>query len=200
MTKLRLRSLTALLLIAGLWAGVAIVQASRAQEQQKQQDPNARPRTADGTSQSRTTKTSTPAPQSVKAKYEGGIFGYRKKVEGTLSFDEPNQRLLFRNQSQKEVFSIPYEAVTAAFADTQSKRPGAAGAIGHASIYTMPALLLKKKYRYLTLSYHDHDTQTSGNASFKLQNKEVLESVLATLVNSAQLTARGEIYVKRRNP
>ena len=50
-----------------------------------------------------------PAPQTVKVKYEGGIFGYNKKLDGTLSFDEVNQRLLFREKnSQQVVFFVPY--------------------------------------------------------------------------------------------
>src|SRR6186997_2206051 len=59
------------------------------------------------------------APQKMKAKYEGGIFGYNKTMEGTLSFDDTNQRLLFRNDKKKEVFFIPYKAVVSAFSDTQ---------------------------------------------------------------------------------
>src|ERR1700687_5169084 len=56
-----------------------------------------------------------PAPTTFKAKYEGGVFGYKKKMEGTLTFDDTNSRLLFRNDKQKEVLFIPYNAVTGAF-------------------------------------------------------------------------------------
>ena len=63
-----------------------------------------------------------PAPQTMNAKYEGGIFGYNKTMDGTLSFDDTNQRLLFR-KDQKELFFIPYNAVTSAFADTQRDGP-----------------------------------------------------------------------------
>src|ERR1700704_5049617 len=55
------------------------------------------------------------APQNMKAKYEGGIFGYSKTMDGTLSFDDTNQRLLFRKDN-KDLFFIPYNAVTSAFA------------------------------------------------------------------------------------
>src|ERR1700730_8515360 len=58
------------------------------------------------------------APQTVKAKYEGGVFGYNKKMDGTLSFDDVNQRLVFRNENQKEILFVPYNAVTGAYADT----------------------------------------------------------------------------------
>src|SRR6266852_2693961 len=56
-----------------------------------------------------------PAPQTVKAKYEGGVFGYNKKMEGTLSFDDANQRLVFRNENQKEILFVPYAALTGAY-------------------------------------------------------------------------------------
>ncbi len=167
--------------------------------------PAQRARTVEDTPKVRESKTakaapsSAGAPQPVKAKYEGGLFGYPKKVDGTLSFDDVNRRLLFRRKNQTELFSISYEAVAAAFADTQSKRPKAAGAIGGASIYTLPALLIKKKYRYLTLQYKDPDTQASGTTSFKLQNKEILTSVLSELVDKAGLTPRGEVFVRRKD-
>ena len=40
----------------------------------------------------------------MKAKYEGGIFGYNKTMEGTLSFDDTNQRLLFPQGQEGSVF------------------------------------------------------------------------------------------------
>jgi TonB family C-terminal domain len=146
------------------------------------------------------TTATTPAPASVKAKYEGGFFGYNQKQEGTLSFDDTNNRLLFRNKYQKEMFSIPYDAVFSAFADTQSRRPTAATVIGSAVPYGLglPALLIKKKHRYLTLQYEDPDTQRSGVTSFKLENKEILNSVVSTLAGKAGLTQRGEGFIRVR--
>ena len=67
-----------------------------------------------------------PAPKSVKAKYEGGIFGYTKTMEGTLIFDDENNRLLFKDKKPPKEISIPYEAITSAFADTQKRQPRAA--------------------------------------------------------------------------
>jgi hypothetical protein len=140
-----------------------------------------------------------PAPQGVRVKYEGGIFGYNKKIDGSLFFDDQNSRLLFRDRAQHEVFSIPYDAVVSAFADTQSKRPVAADVIGGLSIFTLPARFIKKKYRYLTLQYNDPDTKISGVTSFKMENKGVLTSVLNSLVNKAGLTPRGEVFVRRKD-
>ena len=140
------------------------------------------------------------APKTVKAKYEGGIFGYNKKQTGTLNFDDESQRLVFRDKMQKEYISIPYKSIAAAYADTQSRRPTAASVLGGASIYTLPALLIRKKYRYLTMQFNDPDTQVQGVTSFKMDNKEILETILAAVAHKAELTPRGEAYVRLGKP
>jgi hypothetical protein len=132
-------------------------------------------------------------------KYEGGIFGYNKKIDGTINFDDANRRLLFRNKNQQEVFSIPYASVASAFADVKSKRPIAADVVGHTSIFALPALLIKKKFRYLTLQYSDPDTNITGTTSFKMENADILASALYTLAQKAGLTQRGDVYVKRKD-
>ncbi|HEY0546580.1 MAG TPA: energy transducer TonB [Pyrinomonadaceae bacterium] len=161
-----------------------------------------RPRVADSSSKSDDEQTPAvqPAPASVKAKYEGGIFGYNQKQEGTLNFDDVNSRLVFRNKQGKEALSIPYASVLSAFADTQARRPTAASVIGSAVPYGLglPALFIKKKYRYLTMQFEDPDTRVSGVTSFKLENKEVLASVVTTLANKSGLTQRGEVFVRIR--
>jgi hypothetical protein len=139
-----------------------------------------------------------PAPQTVKAKYEGGVFGFRKTMEGTLSFDDTNSRLVFK-KDQKEMFFIPYSAVTSAFADTQKRRPAAATvASAIPVIYALPAQFIKTKVRYLTLNYYDNDTHVSGVTSFRMENKEILASVVQSLAEKAGMVARGDIYIKPR--
>ncbi len=162
-----------------------------------------RPRVAENSNSGQTTTTTAAAdvtPVSVKAKYEGGIIGYNQKQDGTLHFDDTNQRLVFRNKMQKEYLAIPYDAILSAAADTQSRRPAAASVIGSAVPYGLglPALLIKKKYRYMNLQYEDPDTRLSGITSFKLQNKETLASVVSTLAGKAGLTQRGDGYVRIR--
>jgi len=150
---------------------------------------------------SATTASPQSTPPTVKAKYEGGVFGHNKKQEGTLTFDDVNRRLLFRDNKQREVLFIPYEAITSAFADTQSKSPKAATiASSIPTIFTLPARFIKTKVRYLTLQFSDPDSQVSGVTSFRLKDKETLTSVLNTLAQKASLTPRGEVYVKSRNP
>jgi hypothetical protein len=156
-----------------------------------------RPRTADPTARDASKATPAPAPQTMKAKYEGGVFGYNKTMEGTLSFDDTNERLLFRNNKQKEVFFIPYNAVASAFADTQKRRPAAATVAQHIPYIGFPIGFIKTKVRYLTLQYSDPDTNVSGVTSFRLANKDLVDSVVYALANKSGLTARGEIYVRK---
>lgn len=139
-----------------------------------------------------------PAPQTMKAKYEGGIFGYNKTMEGSLSFDDTNQRLLFRKDN-KEVFFIPYNAVTSVFADTQKRRPSAATVARNVPYFGWPLGLIKTKVRYLTLQYSDPDTRVAGVTSFRLDNKELVDSAVFTLANKAGMEPRGNVYVKKKD-
>lgn len=163
-------------------------------------DANAqRPRAVDTSAHKTVPAKVAPAPQTVKAKYEGGVFGHNKTIEGTLTFDDTNSRLLFKNKEQREVLFIPYNALMSAFADTQKRRPAAATVVSHIpSIFALPANFIKTKVRYLTLNFNDPDTRVSGITSFRMENKEILASVLQTLVEKTGMVARGEVYVKKR--
>jgi hypothetical protein len=158
-----------------------------------------RPRTMDPEPQAKTPAPA-PAPKSVKAKYEGGVFGYTKTMEGTLIFDDDNKRLLFKDKQPPKEISIPYEAITSAFADTKKVRPAAATVASNVpTIYSLPAHFIKTKVRYLTIQYSDPDSRVNGVTSFKLENKQLLESVLRTLAEKADMTLRGDIYVKKKD-
>jgi hypothetical protein len=157
-----------------------------------------RPRAVDTSGPTDASKaTPAAAPQSMKAKYEGGIFGHNHTIDGTLSFDDTNQRLLFR-KDQKELFFIPYNAVTSAFADTQKRQPSAATVAQHVPFYGWPLGFIKTKVRYLTLQYSDPDTNASGITSFRLENKDLVDSVLYALANKAGLVPRGDIYIRKK--
>jgi hypothetical protein len=158
------------------------------------------PTTTGGQSnQSVTTPRPAPAPSTVKAKYEGGVAGFGKS-DGTLNFDDTNKRLVFRDKKNQEMFSVPYGVVFAAWADTQSRRSTAGSVIASTVPYGLglPALLMKNKARYLTLQYRDPDTRAEGIATFKLDSKELLASVLHTFAEKAGLTQRGEGFIRRR--
>lgn len=152
------------------------------------------------TANTTTTTTTAPAPSTVKAKYEGGVFGHNKKQEGTLTLDDANNRLVFRDKKNVEVLSIPYESVTSAFADTQSRQPKAATVVSAVPlIYALPAHFIKTKVQYLTLQFSDQDTHVAGVTSFRLDNRETVASVLNALAQKAGLTQRGEVFVRRKS-
>ena len=140
----------------------------------------------------------------VSARYEGGVAGFSRKMVGSLSLDDANRRLVFHDQKQKEVLSIPYLSIVAATPDTQSR--SAIGPVGGTilsstvGILGLPALLAKRKFRYLNLQYNDRETKMTGITSFKIDGKELLNSFLGTLAGQAGLTARGEGYVRAQKP
>ena len=141
---------------------------------------------------------------SVKARYEGGVAGFSRKVVGTLSLDKANDRLVFRNDKQNEIISIPYLSIVAATPDTQSR--SAVGPVtstvisSTVGILGLPALLAKRKFRFLNLQYNDRDTKMAGVTSFKIDGKELLNSFAGSLAGQAGLTARGEGFVRVQKP
>ena len=140
-----------------------------------------------------------PAPQTFKAKYEGGILGYRKQT-GWLAFDDYNRRLVFKDKDQRELFSISYDALLAAWADTKSRTSTPGRVIAGVVPYGLglPALLMRSKTRYIVLQYQDPDTQAQGVTSFKVDTKELVASALHTLAGKADLVQRGDAYVRQR--
>ncbi|HMH43311.1 MAG TPA: hypothetical protein VK557_07510 [Pyrinomonadaceae bacterium] len=161
-----------------------------------------RPRTStsqDSADNSTNIPTPPPAPASVKAKYEGGVFGYNKKLDGTVNFDDQSGRFIFRDGKGKEILFIPYKSLTGAYGDTKRVQPAAATVAGAVpSLYSLPAHFIKTKVRYLTLQYSDPDSSVSGVASFRLDNKDILDSVLFTLAGKAGLDRRGEVFVRKK--
>ena len=141
-------------------------------------------------------------PKVVPAKYMGGFAGYRKKQEGMLTFDDRNQRLVFRDKNEKEVISISYDAVMVAFADHETRRLMGDGTksvvLGTAGILGLPGLLFKKKFEYLTIQFEDPETYLKGVTQFKLKDKDIIDSMAYALAQRAGLVQQGAIYTRRR--
>jgi len=158
-----------------------------------------RPRTIPADPGNTTTTKPAAAPQTVKAKYEGGVFGYNKKQEGTLSFDDANNRLVFRNNQQQEVLSIPYSSISQEFADTQSRRPKSASILGSVPMIYGPNPIgfIKTKNQYVTLQFYDPDSHAGGVTSFRVENREICASIVNTLGEKAGLVQRGGIFVRQ---
>lgn len=136
---------------------------------------------------------------SFTAKYEGGMFGFEKKQEGTIRFDDVNERLVFFSKDGKEQFAIPYDAMSLVYTGTKSVRSGTGTAV---SAIPLPganlAGLIREKRRYLTIQFSDQNVEASGVANFKLENDTTREKVVHTLGKKANLTQRGDAYYRPR--
>ena len=137
------------------------------------------------------------APESFQAKYEGGMFGFDEKEEGTLKFDDLNERLVFFGKDRKEKFSIPYDAMLSVYTGKKSVRSATATAI---SVIPLPgaglAGLIREKCRYLVIHFSDPDIEARGVTNFKIENGQIREAVIQTLGAKAKLTQRGEAFVR----
>ena len=157
---------------------------------------SAQPRPAE---KGQTTSVKKVAPETFAAKYEGGMFGFDKKDEGSLKFDDVNERLVFFGKDKKEKFAIPYDAMVSVYTGTKSVRSGAGTAV---SAIPLPgaslAGLIREKRHYLTIQFSDRDVEASGIANFKIEDDDMRESVIQTIGAKAQLTQRGDAFYRPR--
>lgn len=142
------------------------------------------------------------APQSFPAKYQGGMFGYSKKEEGTLKFDDANQRLVFFGKDGKEKFSIPYKALLVVYPSSHKVTSGTGRAV---SVIPLPGagiggMFIKKKKNYLILNFRDPDVDVQGTTTFLVDTGELLESVIQTLGEKAEMIRRGDAYYRPSEP
>jgi len=147
-----------------------------------------------------TTTTVKTAPNSFVAKYEGGMFGYSRKEEGTLKFDDESKRLVFFGKDGKEKFAIPYESMVVIYPSERKVQSGTGRAIGAVPILGagLGGSLLKKKKHYLAIQFDDVDVNAQGTTNFLLDTGELLDSVVQTIGAKADLTKRGDAYYRPR--
>lgn len=142
-----------------------------------------------------------PAPPSFAAKYEGGLFGFNEKTEGTLKFDDENSRLVFFGKTQKEMFSIPFESLIVIYPTSESVTSTTGNVVRNIPLPGAGlAGLLKEKRRYLVLQFDDPDADVKGMVNFKIEDKDLLDSVIQTLGSKAKMTQRGDAYYRPRAP
>ena len=138
-----------------------------------------------------------PAPEAFGAKYEGGMIGYSGKIEGSLKFDDANQRLIFRGKDQKEMFGLPYEALLALYPQSQSVTSTAGKVISSIPVAGAGlAGFIKEKRRYIIVQFDDPDVNVKGTVNFRLETKELLDSVIQTLAEKSQMKQRGDAYYR----
>ena len=142
-----------------------------------------------------------PAPSSIEAKYEGGMFGYSEKESGNLKFDDANQRLIFLGKNGREKFSLPYEAVLLVYPNSESVTSTTGNIVRHIPLPGAGlAGLIKEKRRFLVIGYDDPDVNAKGTVSFRVENKETLEAAIHGLGAKAKLSPRGDAYYRPRGP
>jgi hypothetical protein len=140
-----------------------------------------------------------PAPATFAAKYSGGLVGFGEKLQGTLNFDDLNKRLVFRNKENKEVFALPYKSLLVIYPNSKSVTPTGARVIGAVPIMGAGlANLIKTKDRYLVVQFDDPDSNAQGTTSFKLNDKELVHSVIYALGEKAELKQRGDAFYRPR--
>jgi len=137
-----------------------------------------------------------PAPASFTAKYEGGMFGFSKREEGTLKFDDDNDRLVFYDKNQKEKFGVPYKALLIVFPQSRSVQSTTGKVVSVIPYAGLLGGFIKEKRRYLIINFDDPDVEAKGMVNFKLEDKELLDSVIAALGEKAELKARGDAYYR----
>lgn len=156
---------------------------------------NAQPRPIES---KQTPATVRPAPESFAAKYEGGMFGYSRKEEGLLKFDDGDERLVFFGKDQKEKFAIPYGSMNIVFPQSQSVQSTAGKVVSVIPYAGLLGGFIKEKRQYLIINYDDPDVDAKGMINFKLADKDLLDSVIAKLADEAELKKRGEAYYRPR--
>ncbi|MBK7705445.1 MAG: hypothetical protein IPJ30_06590 [Acidobacteria bacterium] len=137
-----------------------------------------------------------PAPASFVAKYEGGMFGYSRKEEGTLKFDDENERLVFLGKDQKEKFAIPYKSMLVVFPQSQSVQSTTGKVVSVIPYAGLLGGFIKEKRQYLIVNFDDPDVDAKGMVNFKLADRELLDSVIAKLAEEAELKQRGEAFYR----
>ncbi len=141
-----------------------------------------------------------PAPESFPAKYDGGMLGFNDKEAGTLKFDNANDRLVFFGKAGKESFSIPYDAILVIYPQSQSVTSTAGSVVSHIPLPGAGlAGFIKEKRRFLIVQFDDPDVEVKGAANFRLDDRELLDSVLQTLAARAKLTQRGDAYYRPKS-
>jgi len=136
-----------------------------------------------------------PAPASFGAKYEGGMYGFSKKEEGTLKFEDANSRLIFFGKDRKEQFSIPYRAILIIAPQSQSVQTTAGKVVGTV-FSSIVGGFIKEKRRYMVINFDDPDVEAKGLVNFRIDDQELLDSVIAALAEKADLKLRGDAYIR----
>lgn len=138
-----------------------------------------------------------PAPESFPTKYEGGMFGFSQKEEGVLKFDDINERIIFFGKDGKEKFHLAYDDMLMIYAQSKSVTSTTGNVVKNIPLPGAAlAGLIKEKRRYLIVHFQDADADAKGAVNFKIEDKDLLDSVIVTLGKKANMTQRGDAYLR----
>ncbi len=144
-------------------------------------------------------KTVRPAPASFAAKYEGGMFGFNDNEEGTLKFDDENKRIVFFGKDGKEKFAIPFTSMLIVYPQSKKVNSTTTNVIKNLPLPGAGiAGLIKDKRKYLVINFDDPDVDAKGTVNFRLDDKDLLDSVVAAIAEKAKLVQRGDAYFRPR--
>ena len=138
--------------------------------------------------------------ESIKVKYKGGLYGFSKSQEGTLKFDDLNERLVFYSEKDgKEKFSIPYSTFILIYPSQRKVQSGTGRAIGAIPIpgAGIGGSFIKKKKNYLVIRFDDQDVKVQGNINFLVDTGDLLENAIYTIGEKAEMKRRGDAYIRR---
>ncbi len=145
------------------------------------------------------TKTVRSVPTSFAAKYEGGMFGFNNDEEGTLKFDDENKRIVFYGKDQKEKFAIPFESMLIVYPQSKKVNSTTTNVIKNLPLPGAGiAGLIKDKRKYLVINFDDPDVDAKGTVNFRLDDKDLLDSVVIAIAEKAKLIQRGDAYFRPR--
>lgn len=136
--------------------------------------------------------------ESFNVRYMGGLFGFSKKENGTVAFDNINERLIFKGKANKERFSIPYSAILVVF-PSQTKVRSTTGKVVSAIPIAgagIAGMFMKKKKNYLVLRFDDTDVKAQGTINFQVDSAELLTNSIYSIGEKAEMKRRGDAYMR----
>jgi hypothetical protein len=140
------------------------------------------------------------APASFEAKYQGGMFGFKEKEDGTLKFDDANERIVFYGKNGKEKFSIPYKTMTMVYPNSDSATSTTGNVVSHIPLPGAGlASLMKEKRRYLVIQFEDEEVDMLGSVNFRVEDRDTLESVIHALGTKGKMKQRGDAYYRGKS-
>jgi len=140
------------------------------------------------------------APASFEAKYQGGMFGFKEKEDGTLKFDDANERIVFYGKNGKEKFSIPYKTMMMVYPNSDTATSTTGNVVSHIPLPGAGlASLMKEKRRYLVIQFEDEEVDMLGSVNFRVEDRNTLEFVIHALGQKGKMKQRGDAYYRGKS-